>query len=377
MKTKTFYFILPFVLLSLSSLLSYEKINHLDSGVKYNLLPANLVLEFFIIVIFLTVFSQLKHNRFWFYPVWISIFYMFYGIVYYFLDVHSAKIIDFFLIYKPFFYVIVLSFVFNKKTFSETFLKRFYIFISIVFLIKYLVSIFIFDINRPGVFTENNFEMMFIGLLFLSTYDRKGEFSSLNFLIFAIISFLSLSKSAVIFTLLVFVLIKFSGLLRNKITKTALVIILFLLVLAVVSLRLDSSSIESVDRYIFFLNFLYEMDLSRWYRWIIGHSPLTPVSYSTALSMEYYHLVFSDHDNLIAFSPIFHSFLLRMIFDHGLVGLIFIVLFNYFLVLKSTNFNHVAYASTVILVVNGLSVSSFQSIYFLFGTLFLILKKSK
>ncbi|WP_157789938.1 hypothetical protein [Marinomonas sp. BSi20584] len=345
------------------------------SGVHYNFLPSNMIFECLMFLFFLASFLgglNKKYLVFFF----LSAMYIFYGLSSFLIVENHGRLSDFLLIYKPFVYVCMLSIFYGKNIFTKKYSNRLYTFVIFSFSFKYLMSIFIFDISRPGVFTENNFELMLVGFLFLATYDVDREFESRNYLLLVLVSCLSFSRSAILFTLVIFLFLNFKGCLRNKLISYMCLVFLVSIVLIVFLSRLGDSGIESVDRYIFLLSFIREMSNGSLYVWLFGNPPMTNVSFETASALEYYYLVFSDHEKLIAFSAVFNSFILRAIFDHGVIGLSFIVYFSYSIVIGSTFSRGIALSVCSIMLINGMSVSSFQSVYFLLGVFFLISRKN-
>jgi hypothetical protein len=358
----------------MSSVFIYSKVNHLASGVHYNLLPSNLIFEGLMLLFFLTSLFCCVNKKYVIIS-YLSAIYFFYGLSCFLLIENPGRLSDLLLIFKPFAYVCMLSVFYGKNIFSKKYLDQLYIFVVIAFLFKYLMSIFVFDISRPGVFTENNFELMLVAFLFLATYDVDREFESKSYLLLVLVTCFSFSRSAVLFVFLMFFFIKFKGFLRNKLVSHLCLLFLVSIVLVVFLSRLGDSGIESVDRYVFLIHFIREMSNGGIVVWLFGNPPMTNVSFETASALEYYYLVFSDHDNLIAFSPIFNSFILRMIFDHGIVGLSLIICFCYIIVKRSTFSRRISLSVCAILLINGLSVSSFQSVYFLLGIFVLMSRK--
>lgn len=364
-----------FLFLIISSVFLYSKVNDLASGVHYNLLPSSLIFEGLMLLFFFASFFG-GLNKKYLVIFFASALYFFYGLYSFLIVENNGFLSDFLLIYKPFIYVCMLSIFYGKHIFTKKYLDNLYLFVGLAFLFKYFVSIFVFDISRPGVFTENNFELMLLAFLFLATYDSDRQFESKNFLLLVVVACLSFSRSAILFVLVMFFFINYKGFLKNRIVSLVSLASLSAIVLIIILSRSGDSGLESVDRYIFLMNFLREMSNAGIYVWLFGQPPMTNVSFETAFSLKYYYLVFSDHDKLIAFSAIFNSFILRVIFDHGIMGLFFIVYFCYVIVKESTLSKGVALSVCSILLINGLSVSSFQSVYFLLGLFILISKKS-
>lgn len=365
-----------FFFLIISSVFLYSKVNHLASGVHYNFLPASLIFEG-LMLLFFSMSLVGRVNKKYLFFFFLSMLYIFYGFSNYLVVDNPGKLTDFLLIYKPFIYICMLSIFYGKVLFERSFLNQLYILISFAFFVKYVVSIFIFNIDRPGVFTENNFELMLLGLLFLSTYDDDKKFDSVNYLLLVLIAGLSFSRSAILFVLVIFFFLDFKGFLKNKLIKNVSLVFLVFVASVVFLSRVGESGIESVDRYIFLNHFLREMSNDGLWVWLFGKPPMTNVTFATASSLEYYYLVFSDHQNLVAFSAIFNSFILRIVFDHGVVGLGVIIYFCYTVVRTTTFSNRIALSVCSIVLINGLSVSSFQSVYFLLGMFMLISRERK
>jgi hypothetical protein len=82
--------------------------------------------------------------------------------------------------------------------------------------------------------------------------------------------------------------------------------------------------------------------------------------------------LFSRSGNGTCYSVVFHSFLLRAIFDHGILGLVFIIFSAYKLLVVSGVRKGAAVVFVAIVIINGLSVSSFNNLFYAVSTVFLM-----
>ena len=81
----------------------------------------------------------------------------------------AASLPDFLLAYKAFIYLVLLAFFVGKSLFDGRRLAGLATFLVVVFLAKYGYSVVLGFADRPGVYMENNFELiMLMGLVYLA-----------------------------------------------------------------------------------------------------------------------------------------------------------------------------------------------------------------
>ncbi|HHQ6589407.1 MAG: hypothetical protein ACQER3_07330 [Pseudomonadota bacterium] len=242
---------------------------------------------------------------------------------------------------------------------------KFYKIISLLFLIKYTIDKFALGIERPTLLIENNFELIMLILVYYLVNIIKGKPDLFNTLIIVFICFISGSRSSLGALLIAIVFSLDKKLDLKKMIYLSLIPIFLALVLFVFSERLTSgganASLESIDRYKFLLEFLYSVSDWPWWKFFIGSPSITPLSPVSCLNLSYYHLLFSYSGNGQCYSVILHSFLLRVIYDHGLLGLIFLLSIIWLYLYKFRTKHKICVI--LILMATALSVSSLNNVY--------------
>lgn len=119
----------------------------------------------------------------------------------------------------------------------------------------------------------------------------------------------------------------------------------------------------SIDRLNFLNVFLAEAQTWNILTWIFGTTPITPLSSGGCSRLSFYESLFSSAGDGSCYSVILHSFLMRVVFDAGLLGLLASILIPWLLM----RWNYVSRLSaltlTGIAIVNGASVSGINNPY--------------
>lgn len=289
-----------------------------------------------------------------------------YAVVY-----RQANVLDFLMIYKSFVYLFLLTFLTNKRLMTARSVINFYTVLLGIFLLKYLLAFVLGTDDRPIVYEENNFELMLLYALFLVRYRITSEKYLLIMGVLAVITLLSLSRSSLLmYSLLVlYVFIKSFPKTWVFIVPVASVM-MGVMIYYIFSQR--SGSLEEIDRYKFMLVFWSEVrDWNAW-QWLTGNERITPLSYYSCADMSYFKRLFSYSGDGTCYSVVLHSFLLRVILDHGLLGLIFIIYATWLMLSKSGMEKDALFVFLAIVVINGLSVSSFNNLFFAISMVFLM-----
>lgn len=239
-------------------------------------------------------------------------------------------------------------------------------------LVKYSLSHLLSIDDRPGFFTENNFEIMLLLFVFLTVVKIKNNFTLKDILLILLIILLSGSRSGILAFASLFIFMDLTKYGITRFMKFMGGVGVITISIGLFIFRLDSMSVEDIDRFKFFLVFLNETSAWATWQWLFGTSAITPLSPDSAHFFNYYYLLFSDHEKGIAFSLLFHSFILRMIFDHGFLGLVFVVMSTWIIMKRAGLEKSELSAVISVLAVNSLSVSSLNSIYAILGVLILI-----
>jgi hypothetical protein len=302
--------------------------------------------------------------------------YFFFSLIY-ILIFKDAHILDFLLIYKFFIYAMFLSIMFGKQFLSKETFYRFYKFLVIIFILKYFIG-FVSGRHRPTLFFENNFELMLLSLLFYLYNNLKGKVSGLHQIILIMIFIFSKSISGLLTILFVLAMVNKKHIIRKIHLILPSAIIVFISVLYVVKDRLNGKLDFTQNVRFKFLNvFLNEIENWEFSNYLFGAPRITQLSNLACSRLGYWQSLFSYSGDGSCYSVIFHSYILRAIFDHGFLGFIFISYFVYSIIKRSGHSITTALTVLVVVIINGLSVSSFNSIYFALGTLFyLIINKN-
>ena len=339
---------------------------------SYNILKPNIVLE---LLLFLFLFLSFPSYRFSFPALSIliiSIIYVLYQFYIFKSTSQIGKLYDFLIIHKIFIYLSLLVCLGRIQIFTNNTVIWIYRILVIGMLVKYSLSHLLGIDDRPGFFTENNFEIMLLLFVFLSVVKIKHAFTFKDILLILIVLLLSGSRSGILAFASLFI---FMDLTRYGITRFMKFIggiVVLIASLGLFILRLDSMSVEDIDRFKFFLVFLKETSTWGIWEWVFGAPAITALSSESAKFFNYYYLLFSNHDEGVAFSLLFHSFILRMLFDHGFFGLLFVVFSTWFIMKKSGLEKTDLLGVISVLAVNSLSVSSLNSIYAILGILVLM-----
>jgi hypothetical protein len=267
-----------------------------------------------------------------------------YAVVY-----RQANVLDFLMIYKSFVYLFLLTFLTDKRLMTARSVVNFY----------------------TIVYEENNFELMLLYALFLVRYSITSERYLLIMAVLAVITLLSLSRSSLLMysVLVLYVFIKSFPKTWVFMVPVASVI-LGLAIYYIFSQR--SGSLEEIDRYKFMLVFWSEVKGWNAWQWLAGNERITPLSYYSCADMSYFKRLFSYSGDGTCYSVVLHSFLLRVILDHGLLGLVFIIYATWLMLRKSGMQKDAILVFIAIVVINGLSVSSFNNLFFAISMVFLM-----
>jgi hypothetical protein len=275
----------------------------------------------------------------------------------------SAGALDFLQAYKSFYYVVLLAFLVGKRRFDGFRLARLASFLVTVFLAKYAYSVVLGLDQRPGVYLENNFELvLLIGLCYLA-WPYLGRRRHLVFAGLAATVLLSGSRSAALGLLCIYAFLYLRRSTRSWPLHMAGLGGVGWAVVALFGERAAEQGTAQLDRLQFLDVFLYEVrDWPVW-EFVTGSLPLTPLSPGSCGSLAYWSVLFSKSDPGTCYSVILHSFFLRAVFDHGVLGLVLL----YALVWIGLRRSRVPVRDTVALLslitISGFSVSAFNNVF--------------
>lgn len=281
----------------------------------------------------------------------------------------DANVLDFLLIYKSFIYLFFLTFLVGKRLMTYVTTDRLLIAMLALFSLKYLFAILIVKEERPILYMENNFELMFVYALYLIRYTVNKE-KYLWLLAFAgVITILSLSRSSLLMYSVLVLFVIYDSFKKTRVFFIpGAIFVLGIVVYMIFSTR--SSSLEDVDRYRFMLVWWTQVKDWNLIEWLFGAPRISRLSDDACSYMSYFKMMFSRSGDGTCYSVVLHSFLLRVIYDHGLLGLFFIIYASTQCLIKSNVRKDVILVFISIVLINGLSVSSFNNLFFAISMVF-------
>lgn len=275
--------------------------------------------------------------------------------------------LDFIQAYKSFLYIIPLSFIIRKHHFNPYQIKFMFYALLLMFSMKYIYSrIFNFDdalAKRPGIFTENNYELILLIILFYLASPSLEKLRTITFVFLAFLVIISGSRSALLALLVVYTSVYIKRINYKIIISASVLVGLGIIFAYIFSERLAGGSVEDIDRYRFFMVFLDETKNWSIFNYLLGSLPITPLSMSSCTTLYYYQSLFSHSGDGSCYSVILHSYLLRVIFDQGLLGLLFVLAFIFYGLTKAGYSTRQKLCLVGVLIASGLSVSSLNSVY--------------
>jgi hypothetical protein len=275
----------------------------------------------------------------------------------------AASVPDFVQAYKSYIYLVALAFFVGRSVFDQRRLAWLAQVLVAVFLLKYGYSVALGLSDRPGVYIENNFELiMLLGLVHLA-WPALGARRNLVFLALAATVLLSGSRSAALGLLCVYVPLYVRTSNRTWPLHVAGVAAVGYAVFAIFSSRAAQDGATQLDRLVFLDTFLYEVrDWPLW-QFLTGSFPLTPLSPGSCGSLSFYEVLFSQTDPGTCYSVILHSFVLRAAFDHGVLGLALLYGLVWLGLRRSAVPVRDAVALLALITVSGFSVSAFNNVF--------------
>ncbi|MPQ99423.1 hypothetical protein GB931_16155 [Modestobacter sp. I12A-02628] len=275
----------------------------------------------------------------------------------------SASAVDFLQAYKAFVYVALLGALVGSGVFDRARLARFTTFLVVVFLVKYGYSAVLGLADRPGVYLENNFELVMLLGLFLLADPHLGSRRGWVLGALVVIVLLSGSRSAALGLLVV---VLFLDRRTGPRAWPLLVARVALVVGAAAAVFLGRAQFDAgarLDRLNFLDTFRYEVQDWSVLEWLLGSPPLTPLTPGSCQSLSYYTPLFSSTDPGVCYSVILHSYVLRVVFDHGLLGMVLLTGLIWYGLRRSGTGRRETLALLTLIWVSGLSVSAFNNVF--------------
>lgn len=298
-----------------------------------------------------------KHLRL---PLLIAVIYTL-GSAIYAVSVKGTHPLDFALAFKSFYYLILLIPFCGKEIFRPQDISRLNKFVLRLFFVIYAIKRFGLGDDRPTVLVENNFELIFLSLVFYANYlgtKRIDAFDTVAFI--AIVAMSGSRSSAVAAALVLGFCIDFSKL-KAKDILAAIAFGIVALAAVYIFISRTPSGLSETDRVRFFNYFLSSTEEWTLTDFIFGAPRITPLPEAACAALSFYQKLFSYSGDGKCYSVIFHSFNLRVIYDHGIAG----ALFLYGAVWAILYRHSVRTKACVILVIlaTGMSISALNNVY--------------
>lgn len=355
-------------------------------AVLYNFLffkgatTASLVFDSYIFFVFLfSVFSfKLRFSLKLFVFSLSVLFYIIVTVYLFFLRAPDFGFVEVLRSIRPLYYLVIFALMIsymelNAKRKSFTFeFRKYKVFVgtlSFIFLITYLVQAIILNVERPRLYSENNYEIpsLLILLVGLSIYSKKllaldsyGEKKTT--IVITLVTFLSLSKSAVLELVALFLgkLVEIKSSLPQLLISVVGCLIITYFAYDIIASRLSRlDTIESLDRFRFLLFFLSDFSRGGALELFFGYGVASELPSSTCSALSYYiPKLFSSPG--YCNSIIYHSLILRVIYDFGIFGS-FIYLGSWFILLNLAFDRHIALSIYIILFLASVSISGFAN----------------
>lgn len=179
------------------------------------------------------------------------------------------------------------------------------------------------DGARPGLLLENNFELALFSGLAAVIYRHLGRGKFSMVVAVGLLTVLSGSRSGA-FAFVAFALYAVTQLpatRANMFQRYLLAAAVPLLALVPVSIFASRTETVRIDRLNFLDVFLYETRNWDPVNWVFGTSPITPLTEGCSV-LSFYQDLFASTGDGTCYSVIMHAFLLRVVFDAGISGLL-------------------------------------------------------
>lgn len=354
LSSRNLLFVVGVSILSVSGFFAFGRVHIVNSTVS-----AVLVLD---ALCFLYIFLN---NRFFIFRTWYQVVYLFYlllSLSMFLID--GGHLVDFLIAVKFIIYLILLFSL--RRSGSQFFVFPFIKFFLVAVALKYSLSVFLGYNERPLLLRENNFELIFVLFCYFSLVFTNHATSFWHAIVLFIVA-LSGSKSAVLTYLLVTAFYYFRFY-RPKfiILFSSLSVISFIYIASVVS-----TLNISIDRFAMANVFSREMLSSSVLEILWGHQFFRPLSQESCAALASYPGLFSHREDGSCFSIILHSFHLRAVYDFGIGGFVFIWFTVYELIKRLLSDGRAASSFFFILYINGFSVSSINSTFFIMSVILL------
>lgn len=289
--------------------------------------------------------------------------------------VTETPLLDFLQAFKWLLYLLAFAIALGRHWSSMSALVRLtWITVSLALAKSALTFVAVGPGERPGLFTENNYEISLFAGLIIVVWPHLERRRMLLIFLFGVVTVLSGSRSGTF----AFVIVAIYAMLNTRgiglLARYLMVCVLPLLALIPYSIFVErSAGVAQVDRLRFFDVFLAETRNWDALTWLFGTVPLTPLDNASCAALIYYQRLFSSEGDGTCYSVILHAFNMRVIFDAGIVGLLLAYGVAWY-VMTRTGVGLTAKAALIgIAIANGTSVSGLNNPYVALPILLVVL----
>lgn len=240
----------------------------------------------------------------------------------------QGEFINFVLANKVFFYLFLFTLAASRRVYHSIDLTLLTYFFAVAVFIKYTLELGLGLANRPTLLIENNYEL--VGLLILlvvEVYKRQAMGKKNPWLLIAIIIFATIisgSRSANLATVFALMPLLIRGVSIRSFLGLVVISLTTIFVAGVIASRTEDLS--SIDRFRMLMLFISEIENQNIVSLLFGHIGLTPLQSYTCSELSFYKNLFSSSGDGRCYALIFHSMVMRVGFDHGLVGIFLIII---------------------------------------------------
>lgn len=261
-------------------------------------------------------------------------------------------------------YLLAFAFAVGRHWVNVGMLRKLTSFVLAASLLKYVAVLFLEGSDsRPELLVENNFELALLcGLVAVLFPGFRRRW--LVLIVLGVIVILSGSRSASVIYLIVLAYTLFLVRREHRIALLALFYLVPIAAVIPIWIFVQRFAVSStIDRLKFLDVFVSEVDGWHVLNWLFGTYPITPLSDDACNALYFYQSLFSTAGDGTCYAVIFHSFVLRVIFDAGIVGLLLAHLCAWWLLRRGGVSASLSVTLVSIAFANGLSVSGLNNPY--------------
>lgn len=218
--------------------------------------------------------------------------------------------------------------------------------------------------KRSGLLIENNFELaLFCGLVAVlySSMTYRARMWTMLLLGALVVTSGSRSGAVAFAILVVYAVSQARGV--SLFGRYIIALAIPVLVYGVVQVFENRADVGGVDRLNFLGVFLSETTTWSPVTWLIGTTPLTPLSAGGCNSLAYYQALFSSSADGSCYSVVLHAFAMRVVYDAGIVGLVGAFAVTIYAMRRANVRPWLTAALALIAMANSFSVSGLNSPY--------------